>query len=132
MDTDTQAFYREVGRRLARRRRLVGLRQRDVAQMLGWQRAHLSGWERGKYQAMKLAQLVQLADVLQTSVDYLLARVEDDPGAIPPWPCSGGSTQLCRRPTPPCNHHHLRTVIVRSLPQIAGWRAYAQASSGAG
>jgi transcriptional regulator with XRE-family HTH domain len=78
-----------VGRRLARRRRLVDKRQADVAAQLGWRRPQLSGWEHGKYQAMKLEQLVKLADILQTSVDYLLGRTADDPGVIPPWLCPG-------------------------------------------
>ncbi len=87
MDAHTQAFCQEFGRRCERRRRLLRLRQWEVGQAIGWHRAHVSGLEHGGYQSVRLDQLAKLADVLQTSADYLLQRVADDPGTIPPLPC---------------------------------------------
>jgi DNA-binding XRE family transcriptional regulator len=87
-------FCVEFGRRLARRRRILGLTQRDVGARIGLQRAHISQLESGGYQSMKLEQLARLAEVLQTSLDYLLLRTAEDPGPIPPRPCPAAGPRL--------------------------------------
>jgi len=40
--------------------------------------------ELGGHQLMRLEQLATLAKVLETSTDYLLQLVEQDPGEVPP------------------------------------------------
>jgi transcriptional regulator with XRE-family HTH domain len=82
-------FYEEFGRRVARRRAILRLKQREVGQAIGSHRAHVSGLEHGRQRMMDLAQLMALAQVLQTSSDYLLQLVDEDPGVIPPWLCPG-------------------------------------------
>lgn len=75
------------GTRLRRRRMMLGWNQQQLAERLGWNAATISRYERGRYQStMSFARLRHLADILQTSIDYLLGR-SDDPGPIPPLPC---------------------------------------------
>ena len=79
------------GERLRRQRMMLGWNQQHLAEQLGWQAATISRYERGRYQrTMTFTRLRQLADALQTSIDYLLGR-SDDPGPIPPWFCLGGA-----------------------------------------
>ena len=94
-------FYEEFGRRVARRRAILRLKQREVGQAIGSQRAQVSGLEHGHQRLMDLAQLQALAQVLQTSSDYLLQLVEEDPGAIPPWLCPGGAPSFASTLLPP-------------------------------
>lgn len=71
----TPDFRARLGAQLRRARRLVGLRQSDVASALT-PRVHLariSEWERG-YAAPSVEQLAQLATVLDLSLDELLVR----------------------------------------------------------
>ena len=83
--TDQEMF----GERLRRRRMMLGWNQQHLAERLGWQAATISRYESGRYRSnMSFTRLRHLADVLQTSTDYLLGR-SDDPGPIPPRPCPG-------------------------------------------
>jgi transcriptional regulator with XRE-family HTH domain len=80
-------FYEEFGRRMARRRYILRLKQHEVGAAIGTQRSHVSALEHGRQHMMHLAQLQALAQVLRTSSDYLLQLVDDDPGIVPPRPC---------------------------------------------
>jgi transcriptional regulator with XRE-family HTH domain len=84
MERQRDPFCIEVGRRLERRRRLLGLTQREVAERLGFHTSYVSQLEQGVRQGINMRKLAALADVLGTSLDYLLLRVEEDPGVIPP------------------------------------------------
>jgi transcriptional regulator with XRE-family HTH domain len=79
-----RTFYEEFGRRVARRRHILRLTQQTIAQALKTQRSHVSALEHGRQVMMRLDQLAALAQVLQTSSDYLLLIVETDPGSVPP------------------------------------------------
>src|SRR5438067_1954633 len=82
-------FYEEFGRRVARRRHIMRLKQHEVGAAIGTQRSHVSALEHGRQHMMHLEQLQALAHVLRTSSDYLLQLVEVDPGEVPPRPCPG-------------------------------------------
>jgi transcriptional regulator with XRE-family HTH domain len=60
----------------------LGLIQKALADKANMPQGHISRLEKGEYLSMNLDKLAQLADVLHTTVDYLLAR-SDDPGAVP-------------------------------------------------
>jgi transcriptional regulator with XRE-family HTH domain len=83
----TEAAHDIFGQRIRRRRLMLGWNQQTLAETLGWQAATISRYERGHYQHnMSFDRLRHLADVLQTSIDYLLGR-SNDPGPIPPLAC---------------------------------------------
>ena len=89
------------GERLRRRRMMLGWNQQQLAEQLHWQAATISRYERGRYQStMSFDRLRHLADVLQTSIDYLLGRSED-PGPIPPPGCPGERLSLDGLPSLP-------------------------------
>jgi transcriptional regulator with XRE-family HTH domain len=77
------AFYTEFGRRVARRRAILRLKQHQVAAQVGMQRSQVASLEHGRQQLVHLHHVQALAQVLQTSSDYLLQLVEADPGPIP-------------------------------------------------
>ncbi len=97
-------FFEEFGRRVARRRHILRLKQHEVAAAIGTQRSHVSALEHGRQVMMRLDQLMALAQKLRTSSDYLLQLVDVDPGEVPPLPCPAeGASQarlpLCQLPT---------------------------------
>ena len=112
MELHGEAYYREVGRRIARRRRILNLPQREVgARLGGLRRSYISELESGRYQSMKLEQLVALARVLETDVNYLVGYTDEDPGTVPPMRCLGVGV-ACRyalSPTPACTTPLRRT-----------------------
>ncbi len=79
---ETHTRQQEFGRRVRRRRMALGLIQKALADKANMPQGHISRLEKGEYLSMNLEKLAQLADVLHTTVDYLLAR-SDDPGAVP-------------------------------------------------
>jgi transcriptional regulator with XRE-family HTH domain len=79
-----QEFRREFGRRLRRRRHMLGKTQAAIAAAIDMDRVQYSQMEGGRYQAVQLIDLARLGDALQTSLDYLLLRTSDDPVTIPP------------------------------------------------
>lgn len=93
MERHRDPFDVEVGRRLERRRRILGLRQRDVAERVGLKPAHISQLEAGHYESLKFRYLAALARVLQTDVNYLVCFSDEDPGEIPPMRCPGTGRQ---------------------------------------
>ena len=94
MEHPISPFCTEFGRRVARRRRILNLTQQAVGERIGLQRAHISQLEQGRYRSMQLERLAMLATVLETSLDYLLQRVVDDPGTVPPLRGPGGELRL--------------------------------------
>jgi transcriptional regulator with XRE-family HTH domain len=96
-------FCVEFGRRVQRRRCLLGLRQWQIAQYVGVHHSHITQVEGGFYQSMKLEQLTRLVEILETSADYLLQLTPDDPGVIPPRPSPGEARGLrsCTLPLHP-------------------------------
>jgi len=60
----------------------LGLIQKALADKAHMPQGHISRLEKGDYLSMNLDKLALLADVLHTTVDYLLAR-SDDAGAVP-------------------------------------------------
>src|SRR5215472_15184277 len=79
---ESHTRQQEFGRRVRRRRMALGLIQKALAEKAQMPQGHISRLEKGEYLSMNLEKLAQLADVLHTTVDYLLAR-SDDPGAVP-------------------------------------------------
>ena len=73
---------REFGYRVYRRRMALGMNQKTLAERTGVRQNLISRLEKGDNVSMKFEKLVLLAEVLSTSVDYLLART-DDAGEIP-------------------------------------------------
>ena len=61
----------DFGRRMADARRLVGLTQVELAQMLGVNQRVVAAWERRNV-ALRAEQLRSLAEALNTSADYLI------------------------------------------------------------
>jgi DNA-binding XRE family transcriptional regulator len=94
-------FFEEFGRRMARRRHILRLKQHEVGEKIGMQRSHISSLEHGRQHMMRLDQVAALARVLRTSSDYLLQLVDVDPGEVPPLPCPGKGRCLDgRTPSP--------------------------------
>lgn len=65
-------FLVEFGSRLRRCREALGVSQAAVAQQIGMHRTHFLRLEHGQLSRMHLWQLAQLAQILRTTVDYLL------------------------------------------------------------
>jgi transcriptional regulator with XRE-family HTH domain len=103
-------FSVEFGRRIARRRRILGLKQWQIAEQLGATRALIAQLEGGRAQLMRLEQLARLADALQTSVDYLLQRTDVDPGPVPERASPGEALCLDGVTLPPATTIPERTV----------------------
>jgi transcriptional regulator with XRE-family HTH domain len=61
----------------------VGLKQWQIAAQVGVHRSHITQLEKGTYKSIQLEQFAKLADVLQTSADYLLQLTDTDPGPVP-------------------------------------------------
>jgi transcriptional regulator with XRE-family HTH domain len=77
------SFYAEFGRRMARRRSILRLKQREVGAAIGVHPSHVSALEHGRQRMMYLHQMQALARILETSSDYLLQLTDADPGTIP-------------------------------------------------
>jgi len=98
-------FRVECGRRLRRRRNILGKTQGAIAAAVGMDRVPYAQMAAGRSQAVQLLDLAKLGEELQTSLDYLLLRMADDPGVVPPRHCpegavSGVATPLPRSPYP--------------------------------
>jgi transcriptional regulator with XRE-family HTH domain len=81
-------FPERFGHRVRRRRQVKGLTQKAVADAIRMPPSNYSRLEKGEYQSIQLVQLYQLAQVLETTTDYLMT-LSDDQGAIPPDLCPG-------------------------------------------
>ena len=85
-----------MGDRISRQRRLLGLRQEDVAKRLGVVRQSVSLWENDHAHDLHARNLRQLADVLRVTPDWILYG-EDDPKRSEPIQCDQTDADLCER-----------------------------------
>lgn len=72
--------YKEVGRRMSKRRKELGLKQYQVCEMIDVNYKYISNLETGR-SAPSLEVIMKLCDALQTTPDYLLLgtdRPEND------------------------------------------------------
>ena len=112
--TPQNAFVGKFGERVAWRRQMVGLTQKEVAARLGLNRTHLVQVEKGRYLSLRLEVLAGLARLLKTSTDFLLG-LSDDPGEIvPPGPCPGEASCL-HSSAPPL---HTPTALERRRQEV--------------
>jgi transcriptional regulator with XRE-family HTH domain len=79
---DDAEAARLFGDRVRRRRMMVGLNQRQLAERIGVPPTHLSRLEGGYILTVGIGELRRLLDVLETSPAYLLG-LSTDPGEIP-------------------------------------------------
>jgi transcriptional regulator with XRE-family HTH domain len=70
------------GGRVKRKRMMVGLSQRQLADSIGVPPTHVSRLEGGYILTVGIGELLRLINVLKTSPDYLLG-LSSDPGEIP-------------------------------------------------
>ena len=68
---DMEINYKEIGRRIADRRKRQQIRQQDLAEILGISNNHLSSIERGKA-GPSLEVLVGICNALRITPDFLL------------------------------------------------------------
>lgn len=67
--------YTEVGRRMAKRRKELGLKQYEVCEMLNVNYKYISNLETGR-SAPSLETIMNLCETLETTPDYLLLGTE--------------------------------------------------------
>lgn len=92
---------REVfGVRLRSRRRQLGLSQEELATKLGLRTASISRYEQGLHHEMSFARLRQIAEVLQTTSDFLLG-LSQEAGPLPARRCPGERYSLPSLPSLP-------------------------------
>lgn len=88
-----------IGNKIQSRRKAMGLSQEELAQRTGVSRQSVTKWETGQ-SAPDLDRLVQLADLLGVSLDYLLRADMESPDAEPlpgpetPPPAVAASSRL--------------------------------------
>ena len=85
-----------MGDRISRQRRLLGLKQEDVARKLGVVRQSVSLWENDHTKDLHARNLRQLADVLRVSPDWILYG-EADQKRSEPINCDQLDADLCER-----------------------------------
>ncbi len=77
MDID----YKEVGRRMAKRRKELGLKQYEVCELINVNYKYISNLETGR-SVPSLEVIMNLCEALQTTPDYLLLGAENSPDGI--------------------------------------------------
>lgn len=80
-----KAFYQQLGRRIAERRKAAGLTQTDLAQELGIAQQTMAHYEGGTAR-IAVAMLPTVARVLATSIEDLLGEDRPGPGKRGPAP----------------------------------------------
>lgn len=83
--------YKEIGRRIAERRKQQKISQQALAEILGISNNHLSGLERGKA-GLSLEVLVGICNALKVTPDFLLMGSMHS-GNLPKNIC--GNLELC-------------------------------------
>ena len=73
--------YKEIGKRIAKRRRELGLKQYKVCEMIDVNYKYISNIETGR-SAPSLEVIMRLCEVLQTTPDYFLLGIENDNGEV--------------------------------------------------
>lgn len=66
-----EANYKEIGRRIAMRRKSMNIKQQDLAELLEISNNHLSSIERGKA-GPSLDVLIDICNILRVTPDFLL------------------------------------------------------------
>ena len=66
--------YEEIGRRVAKRRKILNITQEELAEKAELSKTHIQNIERGSSKC-SVASLMQLSVALQVSPDYLLSGV---------------------------------------------------------
>ena len=66
-----------IGSRVAERRNEMGLKQRELADMLSVKRETVNQWENGIRQ-IKGEDIARLADALETTTDYILRGIKPE------------------------------------------------------
>ena len=69
--------YNEVGKRIAKRRKELGLKQYEVCEMIDVNYKYLSNLETGR-SAPSLELIISLCEALQTTPDYFLVGTEKE------------------------------------------------------
>ena len=64
--------YKEIGKRIKRRRKELGLNQEELASLLECRKQNISEYELGKRDGLNLKKLEQIAYHLKTDLKYLL------------------------------------------------------------
>lgn len=72
MSARTKLDVDEIGTRIARRRKEMGLEQNEVAERSGMSRAYVSRLETGGVKSPKLGDLASVAEALEMSLDALI------------------------------------------------------------
>jgi len=90
---DDAEAARLFGDRVRRKRMMVGLNQRQLAERIEVPPTHLSRLEGGNLLSVGIGELLRLVEVLKTSPAYLLG-LSNDPGEIPPDWCPVGMASL--------------------------------------
>lgn len=67
--------YKEIGRRIAKRRKELGLKQYEVCEMIDVNYKYISNLETGR-SAPSLELIMSLCEALQTTPDYFLTGTE--------------------------------------------------------
>jgi transcriptional regulator with XRE-family HTH domain len=70
--------YREIGIRIKKRRKELGLNQDELASMLECKKQNISEYELGKRDGLNLKKLEQIAYYLKTDLKYLLGYDDED------------------------------------------------------
>lgn len=73
--------YKEIGKRMAKRRRELGLKQYKVCEMIDVNYKYISNLETGR-SAPSLEVIMRLCGALQTTPDYLLLGIEREGGEV--------------------------------------------------
>ncbi len=74
-------IYREIGKRIQKAREEAGLSQEELASALGITQSALSNYELGK-RRLYLANLEQLANVLERPLSYFMEEAPEDEAAV--------------------------------------------------
>lgn len=117
----------DFGTRLKALREAKGLRQRDLASILDVDPMQISRWERGPRTPKDAAELVALAEALDTTTDYLLRGVSvtpvDRPSAaeVRAWPVVAELTAALGAEGPPTDEE---------LVELASLSAFHRGSRG--
>ena len=86
--------------RIRMKRLEVQLSQRELAEKIGTDQAHICRIERGERTAITVQTLVKLADVLSVSTDYLLGRNATPTSIVEPTTGRGSSHRRKRTKSP--------------------------------
>ncbi|MGN1059987.1 MAG: helix-turn-helix domain-containing protein [Clostridia bacterium] len=77
-----------IGQRIKKRREQIGLSLQDVADKLDVNRSSVMRWENGETSRIKLPMIEKLAQILQTSPDYLIGYKDVDDDNVTSRACS--------------------------------------------